>query len=49
MTVRSVGRALLLGLLAWWTWQLVPRALDADRIAGSFLHLVNLPFNEAGS
>jgi hypothetical protein len=48
MTAGSLGRALLLVLLAWWTWRLVPRALDADRIAGSFLHLVNLPFHEAG-
>jgi hypothetical protein len=47
-TARLAGRALLLALLVWWTWRLVPRALDADRIAASFLHLVNLPFHEAG-
>jgi hypothetical protein len=47
-TARSVGRTLLLALLAWWTWRFVPRPLDADRIVGSFLHLVNLPFHEAG-
>jgi len=28
MTAGSAGRALLLVLLAWWTWRLVPRALD---------------------
>jgi hypothetical protein len=39
---------LLLAVLAWWTWRLVPHPLDADRIIGSFLHLVNLPFHEAG-
>jgi len=44
----ALGRALLLALLAWWTWQFVPHPLDWSRMNASFLHLVNLPFHEAG-
>jgi hypothetical protein len=38
----------LLTVLAWWTAQFVPHPLNADRIIGSFLHLIDLPFHEAG-
>lgn len=44
----TIGRAALLALLAWWTVQFVPHPLDAGRIIDSFLHLINLPFHEAG-
>jgi hypothetical protein len=44
----TVGRAALLALLAWWTARFVPHPLDAGRIIDSFLHLINLPFHEAG-
>jgi hypothetical protein len=44
----TIGRAALLALLAWWTVRLVPHPLDAGRILDSFLHLINLPFHEAG-
>ena len=47
-TPTTVGRAVLLALLAWWTWRFVPHPIDSGRIIGSFLHLVNLPFHEAG-
>ena len=43
-----VGRAVLLAMLAWWTVRFVPHPLDAERIIGSFLHLIDLPFHEAG-
>jgi hypothetical protein len=42
------GRLLLLALLAYWTWRFVTHPLDGLVIAESFLHLVNLPFHEAG-
>jgi hypothetical protein len=48
MTPATIGRASLLALLAWWTWRLVPHPLEWYRINASFLHLVNLPFHEAG-
>ncbi len=47
-TAATIGRACLLALLAWWTAWFVPHPLDADRIGNSFLHLINLPFHEAG-
>jgi hypothetical protein len=42
------GRALLLGLLALATGGFLRHGLDAAYLGGSFLHLVNLPFHEAG-
>ena len=42
------GRAVLLVLLAVWTWRFATHPLDAGVIGESFLHLVNLPFHEAG-
>jgi hypothetical protein len=42
------GRGILLILLGWWTWRFVPHPLDWSRLNASFLHLVNLPFHEAG-
>ena len=47
-TATTIGRACLLAILAWWTARFVPHPLDADRIVDSFLHLINLPFHEAG-
>ena len=46
--VASAGRALLLALLGWWTWRFVSHPLDWEVMNASFLHLVNLPFHEAG-
>lgn len=37
-----------MALLGWWTLQFATRPLDEALIAGSFLHLVNLVFHEAG-
>ena len=42
------SRALLLGLLALATGGFLGHGLDAEYLGGSFLHLVNLPFHEAG-
>ena len=42
------GRALLFGLLALLTAGFLRSGLDAEHLGGSFLHLVNLPFHEAG-
>lgn len=41
------GRLVLLGLLAVWTWRLAALPMG-PAIFDSFLHLVNLPFHEAG-
>ncbi len=48
LTPAKLGRGLLLALLVWWTIGLVPHPLDPSRSIDSFLHLINLPFHEAG-
>jgi hypothetical protein len=47
-TTTTIGRAGLLAILAWWTVRLVPHPLASEQILDSFLHMVNLPFHEAG-
>ena len=42
-----IGRLLLLVLLALWSWRLI-RLPPGPAITDSFMHLVNLPFHEAG-
>jgi hypothetical protein len=46
--IALVGRTLLLGLLALLTAGFLRSGLNAEYLGGSFLHLVNLPFHEAG-
>ena len=43
-----VSRWLLLALLAWWTVRFAFHPLDGEFVSASFLHLINLPFHEAG-
>ncbi len=42
------GRVLVWVGLALWGWTFLSRPMDADFLAGSFLHNVNLAFHEAG-
>ena len=42
------GRALIWFGLAVWGWKFVSRPMDAEFLAGSFLHNINLPFHEGG-
>jgi hypothetical protein len=42
------GRVILLLLLAWWTWTFLAWPMRQDVIGASFLHLISLPFHEAG-
>lgn len=42
------GRLVLLLLLARWTWLFLVWPMREDVIGGSFLHLIDLPFHEAG-
>ncbi|HXK11170.1 MAG TPA: hypothetical protein VMT70_16100 [Vicinamibacteria bacterium] len=46
--VGFVARAALLLLLALWTLAFLRHGMDAVSLMGSFLHLVDLPFHEAG-
>jgi hypothetical protein len=42
------GRSLVLLLLLWWGWSFVTTPLETNDTGESFLHLINLPFHEAG-
>ena len=42
------GRGILLVALALWSLSFFAIAMDGDRLAASFMHLVHLPFHEAG-
>src|SRR5512140_71205 len=42
------GRAVLLVLLLLWTLGFLRHGLDAEHLYGSFMHLVHIPFHEAG-
>ena len=43
-----LARWLLLAMLAWWTLRFATHPLDGAFVADSFLHLINVPFHEAG-
>lgn len=42
------GRGLVFFLLLWWGWRFITTPLETNYTGESFLHLVNLPFHEAG-
>jgi len=46
--VTFAGRGLVLLLLLWWGWRFITTPLESNYTGESFLHLVNLPFHEAG-
>jgi hypothetical protein len=46
--VRFWGRAALYAFLFVWGWRFILSSVAANYVAESFLHMVNLPFHEAG-
>jgi len=42
------GRAAALLIIVYFSWQLIGEPLSANAAGESFLHLINLPFHEAG-
>lgn len=42
------GRAVLFVVMVWWGWTLIVTPLETNYTGESFLHLINLPFHEAG-
>ena len=42
------GRAIVYLVLVWWGWSFIFTPLEANYTGESILHLVNLPFHEAG-
>lgn len=43
-----LGRCLLFPIFVLWSWLLITPGLASNAVGESFLHLVNLPFHEAG-
>lgn len=42
------GRAAVFVAMMWWGWKFITTSLETNYTGESFLHLVNLPFHEAG-
>ncbi len=42
------GRSIIFAGLGLWSWQLLSHSIESNVVGNSFLHLVNLPFHEAG-
>lgn len=43
-----LGRSIVFAGLIIWSWQLMSTSIESNAAGNSFLHLVNLPFHEAG-
>jgi len=46
--VSLAGRGVVYLLLLWWGWGLMRAPIESSYAGESFLHLINLPFHEAG-
>lgn len=42
------GRAAVFAAMIWWGWTFITTPLETNYTGESFLHLINLPFHEAG-
>ncbi len=43
-----LGRSIIFAGLIIWSWPLISHSIESNAVGNSFLHLVNLPFHEAG-
>ncbi|MDD2661499.1 MAG: zinc ribbon domain-containing protein, partial [Methylococcales bacterium] len=43
-----IGRSIIYAGLVIWSWQLMSATIESNATGNSFLHLINLPFHEAG-
>ncbi|MFI3185789.1 MAG: zinc ribbon domain-containing protein, partial [Methylococcaceae bacterium] len=43
-----IGRLIIFSGLIIWSWLLMSPSIESNAVGNSFLHLVNLPFHEAG-
>ncbi len=46
--VYLLGRLIIVAGLIIWSWQLMSASIESNVVENSFLHLINLPFHEAG-
>ena len=42
------GRTAVFAVMVWWGWKFIVTPLETNYTGESFLHLINLPFHEAG-
>src|SRR5437879_11444057 len=42
------GRVLVYGLLIFWGVKFIATPMETNYVGGHFMHLINLPFHEAG-
>lgn len=47
-SVTFYGRAVVFVAMVWWGWTFIMTPLETNYTGESFLHLINLPFHEAG-
>lgn len=47
-TLALLGRSIIFAGLIFWSWRLISASIESNAAGNSFLHLVNLPFHEAG-
>ncbi len=47
-SITFYGRVVVFIGLLWWGWKFITTPLETNYIGESFLHLINLPFHEAG-
>ena len=43
-----LGQSIIFVGLVMWSWQLISPPIESNAVVNSFLHLINLPFHEAG-
>ena len=43
-----LGQSIIFLGLVMWSWQLISPPIESNAVGNSFLHLINLPFHEAG-
>lgn len=47
-TMTFYGRAVVFVAMVWWGWAFITTPLETNYTGESFMHLINLPFHEAG-
>jgi ribosomal protein L40E len=47
-SITLYGRAAVFVAMVWWGWKFITTPLETNYTGESFLHLINLPFHEAG-
>jgi hypothetical protein len=46
--IHLIGRAIIFFAMTLWGWKFIGSSIESNIVGESFLHLINLPFHEAG-